>query len=139
MQHLSSAQSYPHTDIYISEKDPLLPLNGQPAQPPVDCKTRTKLWLKEHVPRAFLYGFIFYFIFGVMQSSYINKDYSRGDVSINEFQLESSDDILAYNHNQVITIDFHIKYSSISNLNLEHCSLPTLLPLLVILSAVANL
>jgi hypothetical protein len=106
MQPFSSASNHLPTEIYTSEKAPLLPLSSQLVQPPVDCKTRTKLWLKEHVPRALLYGFIFYFIFEFMQSSYMKNNY-RGDVSINQSRPEFSDDILAYNHKQVL-LDLYV-------------------------------
>lgn len=111
MHPSSTGPRYPHTEIHISEKDPLLPLDSQPDQQPIDCKTKTKLWLKEHVPRAFLYGFIIYFVFGLMQSPYMKDDHSRDDASINTFQLESADDVLAYNHNQVM-LDYIIHISS---------------------------
>lgn len=87
----------PATIVVLDEKEPLLPLNS----PPVAMETRTsraKCWVKQHIPRAFVYGLFFYIMFNAMNAPFMQQKSNEKDIVIDDsFRLESMQDVVAYN------------------------------------------
>ncbi|KAK4512911.1 Amino-acid acetyltransferase, mitochondrial [Mucor velutinosus] len=96
MQPLSNP---PATIVVLDEKQPLLPLNSQPII--IDTRSsRAKCWIKEHIPRAFVYGLFFYIMFNAMNAPFMQRKSNEKDIAINDsFQLESMQDVVTYNDN----------------------------------------
>jgi len=104
MQPLSNP---PATIVVLDEKQPLLPLNSQPII--IDTRSsRAKCWIKEHIPRAFVYGLFFYIMFNAMNAPFMQRKSNEKDIAINDsFQLESMQDVVTYNDNVVCTCSIY--------------------------------
>ncbi|CAO3639087.1 unnamed protein product [Mucor fragilis] len=96
MQPLSNP---PATIVVLDEKEPLLPLNSQPVI--IDTRpSRAKCWVKEHIPRALVYGLFFYIMFNAMNAPFMQWKSNEKDVAMDDsFQLESMQDVVTYNEN----------------------------------------